>query len=62
MRKQTPLFCVDVWEHAYFLDRHGDRKAWLDIVCEFIDFNAINAVYQAHLQGHDLIDMWSLQR
>jgi superoxide dismutase, Fe-Mn family len=62
MRRQTPLFCIDVWEHAYFLDRHGDRKVWLDIVCEFIDFGVIDMVYQASLRGEDLLDFWSLQK
>lgn len=62
MRKQFPLFCIDVWEHAYFLDLHGDRKVWLDIICDKIDFDVINMIYTAHLQGSDLIDIWSLRK
>jgi Fe-Mn family superoxide dismutase len=60
MRRSMPLFCVDVWEHAYFLDRHGDRAAWLKAICEFIDFQQIDEIYRAFLDGRNLIDEWCL--
>lgn len=60
MRRSMPLFCIDVWEHAYFLDRHGDRTAWLKAVCEFIDFRQIDGIYRAFLDGRNLIDEWCM--
>jgi Fe-Mn family superoxide dismutase len=26
-----PLFCIDLWEHAYFLDHRGDRAAYINL-------------------------------
>lgn len=28
----APLFAIDVWEHAYYIDRRHDRKAYIDAV------------------------------
>lgn len=60
MRKYVPLFCIDVWEHAYFLDDYGDRAKWLDAICEFIDWQAIDSIYNTFLDGQDPIDAWVL--
>ncbi len=58
MRKYIPLFCIDLWEHAYFLDDYGDRAKWLDIVCQYINWKAIDSIYQSMLDGQDPIDNW----
>jgi len=60
MRGHTPVFCVDVWEHAYFLDQHGDRKAWLENVCEFLDWDFIDRRISDALQGEDALNAWIL--
>jgi len=58
MRKQKPLFCLDLWEHAYFLDVHGDRKKWIDTIPNYLDLYAVNRIYKNFLKGEDLIDHW----
>ena len=60
MRKQTPIFCIDLWEHAYFLDDFGDRRAWLEMITACLDFHQIDNIYLSRLQGVDLIDSWIL--
>ena len=60
MRGHTPVFCVDVWEHAYFLDQHGDRKAWLENICEFLDWEFIDQRVSRILGGRDDLDAWIL--
>ena len=60
MRKYIPLFCIDLWEHAYFLDDYGDRTKGLDIICQHIDWEVIDKIYQTFLNGQDPIDGWVL--
>ena len=63
MRGHVPVFCVDVWEHAYFIDRHGNRKMWLEVICEFLDFDIIDQICQAQaLEGFDPVDLWVLNK
>jgi len=56
MRKQLPIFCVDVWEHAYFIDRFGNREAWLNCICQYLDFRNIDIFLDAHLRNIDILD------
>jgi Fe-Mn family superoxide dismutase len=60
MRGHTPIFCIDVWEHAYFLDQHGNRKAWLENICEFIDWRFIDRHASRVRKGIDDLDTWVL--
>jgi len=61
MRGHVPVFCVDVWEHAYFIDQHGDRKAWLENVCEFLDLGFIqDRASRARPGRPDELDQWIL--
>ncbi len=40
---QKPLLCIDVWEHAYYLDTQNLRAAYLDGVIQ----NALNWAFAA---------------
>ena len=62
MRKQRPVFCIDVWEHAYFIDRFGDRESWLKNICTFINYETLDKVFLAHLEGKDILDTWVTKR
>jgi Fe-Mn family superoxide dismutase len=57
MRGYQPLICVDLWEHAYFLDQYGDRKKWLENITQFLDFEMIDKIYT---HRGDLIDQFVL--
>jgi len=45
MRLQTPILCVDLWEHAYFLDDFGDRGLWLDKILKYVDWSKVEKIY-----------------
>jgi len=36
--KYTPLLLIDLWEHAYYLDRQHDRREYLSAVMKLIDW------------------------
>lgn len=41
----TPLLCIDVWEHAYYLDYENRRADYLDAQWNLIDWNIIDQRY-----------------
>lgn len=38
----TPLMCMDLWEHAYYVDYLNDRKTYLEKVFEIINWEFAN--------------------
>jgi len=45
MRLHQPILCVDLWEHAYYLDYLGQRKDWLTKIVRFIDWDKVSHIY-----------------
>ena len=39
----TPLLTVDVWEHAYYIDRRNDRGAYLSAFWELVNWEFANS-------------------
>lgn len=37
-----PIFCVDVWEHAYYLDYQNRRAEYLNRIWDILDWTVIN--------------------
>jgi Fe-Mn family superoxide dismutase len=42
-----PILVLDVYEHAYFIDYGSDRKAYIADFWKNLDWNKVNALYQA---------------
>lgn len=38
----APLFVVDVWEHAYYIDQKNNRKGYLDNLWNIVDWDIIS--------------------
>ncbi len=36
--KYTPLLLIDLWEHAYYLDRQNDRREYLSAIMKHLDW------------------------
>ncbi len=38
----TPLFTIDVWEHAYYIDNKNDRAAYIEKLWNIVDWDIIS--------------------
>jgi superoxide dismutase, Fe-Mn family len=43
--KGKPLFCVDVWEHAYYLKYRNKRTDYLDAIWNILNWEAIENLF-----------------
>lgn len=41
-----PLFTIDLWEHAYYLNYNNDKKKYLENFFEIADFSIANYIYE----------------
>lgn len=41
----TPLMCIDVWEHAYYLDYQNRRAGYLNKIWDVINWDLIESRY-----------------
>ncbi len=44
-----PIFCIDVWEHAYYLKFKNLRAAYVEAFFNVVDWNKVASVYEAAL-------------
>lgn len=42
-----PLFTIDLWEHAYYLNYENERKRYLDNFFNIVDFTYASAVFNS---------------
>lgn len=48
--KYIPLLLIDLWEHAYYLDRQHDRREYLSAVMKLLDWEKA----ESRLEGHTM--------
>ncbi len=46
----TPIFCIDVWEHAYYLKFKNLRAAYVEEYFKVVDWNKVAALYEKALK------------
>lgn len=44
-RNLSPLLCIDVWEHAYYLKHYNDRASYVDDWLEVVDWHRAEELY-----------------
>lgn len=47
----TPIFGIDVWEHAYYLRYQNKRADYITAFFDIVDWNAVNENYAKATQG-----------
>ena len=43
----VPLLCIDVWEHAYYIDYRNARKDAVEKLWHIVDWSVVEARYDA---------------
>ena len=43
----VPLWTIDTYEHAYFMDYGSDRPSYITALLKNVDWDAVNERYQA---------------
>jgi Fe-Mn family superoxide dismutase len=46
MAGQRPLFGIDVWEHAYYLNYQNRRGDYIDAFLDIADWATVSANYE----------------
>lgn len=45
-----PLICIDMWEHAYYLNYKNNKLQYLDNIYFILDFSRANKIYENYIK------------
>lgn len=51
LRAVEPIFVMDLWEHAYFLDDQFNKEKYLDVWYSFVDWDKAEKRFESARQG-----------
>ncbi len=41
----TPILCIDLWEHAYYLEYQNERNRYVEKILKIINFSYANKLF-----------------
>lgn len=47
---RIPILCIDVWEHAYYLDYQNRRAEHIKNFWQVVDWNKVTKIYSDHVK------------
>ena len=47
----TPVFCIDVWEHAYYLKYRNLRADYIEAIFNIVDWSVVEELYSEAVKG-----------
>lgn len=50
-----PLLCIDVWEHAYYINYENKRDLYIDNFFEVMDFKMANKMYETVIDNKNVL-------
>lgn len=55
--EQIPLLCIDLWEHAYYINYENKRDLYIDNFFEVMDFRFANKMYETVINNGGIFKM-----
>ena len=57
-----PILCLDLWEHAYYLNSQNHRIEWVESWWNIVNWREVSTLYTRILSGAKIPDIYAMER